>query len=408
MATYFYEGKKISGERIKGALEADSENEVILILRRQSVFPTKILKEGNEGSKKIEFNLLKKKVKSKDLAVFCRQFGTTIAAGISVVECVDILRKQTENKLLSEALDEVFEDVQKGLNLSASMKKFRKVFPDMLVNMVAAGEISGALDIIMTRMTKHYEKEHKLNMKIQGAMIYPSMLTFFSIAVCFILLNFVLPSFISMFQSLGATLPLPTRILLKVSDFTRQFWYIFVLIVGLVVYGLKRSLSTAEGKLKFDALKLTMPIFGPVNQKVATARFSRSMATMLSSGIGILEAVELVTKVLGNQALSRHIQESTDRLKKGEGISGPLSQVKAFPPMMISMIRIGEETGALDKMLETTADFYDDEVDYAIEKMVQLLNPLILLVMAVVVSMIVMSVALPMFEIVNAVQNNIN
>lgn len=408
MAMYFYEGKKLSGERVKGALEAESENEVMLILRRQSVFPTKIMKEGNEGSVKIDFKLLRKKVRSKDLAIFCRQFGTTIGAGISVVECVDILRKQSENELLTEALNEVYEDVQKGLNLSSSMKKFRKVFPDMLVNMVAAGEASGALDVIMERMTKHYEKEHKLNMKIQGAMIYPIMLTVFSVAVCVILLNFVLPSFISMFESLGATLPLPTKILLKVSDFTKQFWYIFVLIVGLVVYGLRRSLSTAEGKLRFDAIKLTMPIFGPVNRKVATARFSRSMSTMLSSGIGILEAVELVTKVLGNQALAKHIQESTERLKKGEGISGPLGQVKTFPPMMISMIRIGEETGALDKMLETTADFYDDEVDYAIDKMVQLLNPLILLIMATVVGAIVMSVALPMFEIVNAVQNNIN
>ncbi len=404
MPQFYYEGKKISGEMVKGTIDADTDNDVQVALRRQSIFPTKIVKEGGSSSKSLNIKLFEAKVKSKDLAIFCRQFSTIISAGISVVECVDILRKQTENKRLKQALNEVYEDVQKGLTLSASMRKFKNVFPEMLVNMVAAGEVSGALDIIMNRMMTHYDKEHKLNQKIQGAMVYPILLIFFSFGVSYILLAFVLPTFVEMFVSMGATLPAPTRFLIKISNFLNQFWYIFVLIIFLTIYFFRRSMSTAEGKMKFDTFKLYMPVIGPVNQKVATARFSRSLATMLSSGITILDAIELVTKVLGNQALSQKILESTERLKKGEGISGPLSQIKAFPPMMISMIRIGEETGALDKMLESTADFYDEEVSFAVDKMVALINPLILLVMAGVVSFIVMSVALPMFDIVTVVQ----
>lgn len=404
MPQFYYEGKKISGETVKGTIDADTDNDVQVALRRQSIFPTKIVKEGGGSSKSLDFKLFEPKVKSKDLAIFCRQFSTIITAGISVVECVDILRKQTENKRLKQALNEVYEDVQKGLTLSASMRKFKNVFPEMLVNMVAAGEVSGALDIIMNRMMTHYDKEHKLNQKIQGAMVYPILLIFFSFAVSYILLAFVLPTFVDMFVSMGVTLPAPTRFLIKISHFLNQFWYIFVLVIFLTIYFFRRSLATTDGKMKFDAFKLYMPVIGPVNQKVATARFSRSLATMLSSGITILDAIELVTKVIGNQALSQKILESTERLKKGEGISGPLSQIKAFPPMMISMIRIGEETGALDKMLESTADFYDEEVSFAVDKMVALINPLILLVMAGVVSFIVMSVALPMFDIVNIAQ----
>lgn len=407
MAQFYYEGKKLTGEPVKGTMEAETENEVLVALRRQSVFPTKITKEGS-SSKSIEIDLFKPKVKSKDLAIFCRQFATIIGAGISVIECVDILRKQSENKTMREALTEIYEDVQKGLSLSASMRKYRKVFPDMLVNMVAAGEVSGALDTIMNRMMTHYDKEHKLNQKVRGAMVYPVLLLVFSFLVSFVLLTFVLPAFVDMFVSMGAELPAPTRLLIKISNVLRQYWYIFVLAVLLSGYFLQRGLTSTDGRMRFDSFKLTAPIFGPVNRKIATARFSRSLATMLSSGITILDAVELVTKVLGNQALALKIQDSTERLKKGEGISGPLSQIKVFPPMMISMIKIGEETGALDKMLESTADFYDEEVNFAVERMVALLNPLILLVMAGVVSFIVMSVALPMFEIVNVVQENIN
>lgn len=407
MSEFYYEGKKLDGEFVKGSMDADTENDVAVALRRQSIFPTKIQKDSG-SSQKIELKFFEPKVKSKDLAIFCRQFSTIIGAGISVVECVDILRKQTGNKRLKEALSTVYEDVQKGMTLSISMKKFRNVFPDMLVNMVAAGEMSGSLDVIMNRMMIHYDKEHKLNQKITGAMIYPILLIIFSFGVSYILLAFVLPTFVKMFVSMGATLPAPTRFLIGVSNFLNQFWYIFLLIIFATVYFFRRSVSSVEGKMKFDSFKLNMPIFGPVNQKVATARFSRSMATMLASGITILDSIDLVTKVIGNQSLAQKIQESTERLKKGEGISGPLSQIKAFPPMMISMIRIGEETGALDKMLESTADFYDEEVSFSVERMVALINPLILLVMAGVVSFIVMSVALPMFDIVNVVQDSMN
>ncbi|WP_430886416.1 type II secretion system F family protein [Fusibacter sp. JL216-2] len=397
MPQFQYTGKNSKGETVKGSMEADSRNEVAVTLRRQNVFPTQIVNEAQLG-REIKLTRTKKKITVKDLSIFCNQFATIIRAGISLIECLDILRKQSENQTLKEILDQMFEDVQKGVPLSKSMAKHPKAFPKLLINMVESGELSGQLDLIMQRMADHYDKEFKLNMKIRQAMVYPIILVSVSILVTVFLLIFVLPNFVNMFDDFDIPLPLFTQILLGTGEFMAQFWYIILLGSIGIIFMFMRFLNTAEGRLKFDDFKLHVPLIGPVNRKIATSRFSRNLSTMISSGISIIDSMELVSRVIGNVRISEGIDGALDQIKKGEGIAAPLSKIGMFPPMMISMIRIGEDTGNLESLLETTADFYDQEVEIAIQSLIQLINPAILFVMALVVGGIVMAIALPMFE----------
>jgi len=264
--------------------------------------------------------------------------------------------------------------------------------------MVESGELSGQLDLIMQRMADHFDKEYKLSMKIRQAMVYPMILITVSILVSVFLLVMVLPNFVEMFLDFGVPLPLLTQALLAVGDFFKNYWYLVLGGNVLILFAMRRFINTAEGRLKFDDFKLHVPIIGPVNRKIATSRFSRNLSTMINSGISIIDSMELVSRVIGNVRVSKSIEDALDQMKKGDGIATPLSRLKLFPPMMVSMIRIGEDTGNLESLLETTADFYDQEVDVAIQSMIQLLNPAILLVMAVVVGAIVLAIALPMFE----------
>ena len=397
MPMFQYTGKNSKGETVKGTMEAESRNEVAVTLRRQNVFPTQIVNEAQLG-REIRFTRTKKKISVKDLSLFCSQFATIIRAGISLIECLDILRKQTENETLRQVIDQMFEDVQKGVPLSKSMAKHTRAFPPILINMVESGELSGQLDLIMLRMAEHFDKEFKLNMKIRGAMVYPVILISVSVLVSVFLLVMVLPNFVNMFVDFGVPLPAATQILLDVGTFFKEFWYLVFAILGLIIFTFNRFINTAEGRLKFDDIKLHIPVIGPVNRKIATTRFARSLSTMINSGISIIDSMELVSKVIGNVRVSQGIDEALERIKKGEGVAAPLSKLKIFPPMMVSMIRIGEDTGNLESLLETTADFYDQEVNVAIEGMIQLINPIILLFMAIVVGTIVMAIALPMFE----------
>lgn len=400
MANFHYSGRTNDGKTVTGNIQAGSRTEVVNALRRQHIFPVSIEKES-ERRRDISLAFSKKKVTVKDISILCRQFHTIIFAGISVIECLDILRRQTENKTLVESLDSIYEDVQTGVTLSEALRKTPKIFPELLVNMVEAGEISGQLDIIMERMADHYEKEHKIAVKLKSAMVYPIILISVSSLVIGVLLVFVLPGFVKMFEGFNVTLPLPTLILLGLGAFIRGYWWAIIIGLLILYYFMQKSLNTAEGRLKFDGIKLKLPVVGKVNKQIATTRFARSLSTMLNSGITIIEAMEMVGKVIGNHAVNKMIEESMEGIKKGEGIAGPLDATKLFPPMLISMIQIGEETGSLNTLLETTANFYDDEIDYAIESMIALINPLILLVMAMIVGGIVVAVALPMFDMYN-------
>ncbi len=403
MSTFHYTGTTPNGTATSGTIEANSKSEVVASLRKQGIFPQNITDES-EMKRDIKIGGKKKKVTVKDLSLFCNQFGTILRAGISLIECLDILRKQTENKTLSGVVDELFEDVQKGVLLSKSMEQHKKVFPNIFVNMVASAEVSGQLDLIMERMASHFEKEFKLNSKIKGAMVYPVILISVSVLVTVFLLVMVLPSFVGMFSDFGVPLPLLTQTLLGVGGFFKKYWYIILGIIIIIVFSFKRFVSTKEGRLAFDGFKLKVPVFGKVNKKVATTRFARSLSTMINSGISIIESLELVSRVIGNEKIKVGIEEALEQVKKGNGVAGPLNNMDLFPPMMISMIKIGEDTGNMENMLETTANFYDEEVNVAIDSMIQMINPAILLIMAFIVGSIVLAIAMPMFEMYSHIQ----
>lgn len=400
MAIYNYEGKFFDGNSTKGKIEANSRSEAVSLLRKRSVFPIKVYIQEATG-KEINFSFRIKKVKNKDLAIFCRQFAAILNAGIAIIECLDILRKQSEDKMLTEALDDMYNEVQKGITVSKSMRTFPKVFPEMLINMVSAGEYTGALSEILNRMAEHFEKEDRMATKIKAAMIYPKILAFVTFVVTTALLVFVLPSFAKMFEEMGAELPLITEILMNFGGFIANIWYIPTAVAIIIILSFKKFVSNESGKIEFDRFKLTLPIFGDMSKKVITSRFSRTLGAMLKSGIPIIEAFEQVTGVLDNHYISSELNSTMDYIKRGDGIARPLGSIGIFPPMLISMIRIGEETGTMDDLLIKTSEFYDEEVERAVTGMIQALNPIILMFMAVIILPIIIAIALPMFDMYN-------
>jgi type IV pilus assembly protein PilC len=401
MPNFKYRGKNIKGETLKGKLEAGSEKEAILLLRRQNIYPIEIKKESI-ANKEISFSIFQK-VKIKDLAVFCRQFHAILDAGISVLESLDILRNQTENKKLRDAIDDIYEEVQKGKSLSSAMANYKSIFPEILINMIETGEVSGQLDVVLERMAVHFEKENKINQKIQGAMVYPAIISIVALLVVWFLMTFVLPNFVDMFKGFGITLPLPTRILLGTGKWLKNYWYILFAIIVALIYIFRKYSNTEKGRYRIDKLKLKLPVIGKVSGKIVTSRFARTLSTLLASGISIIEAMEIVIRIIGNSVISEGIHKSMDNIKKGLGIAEPLKELGIFPPMLISMIRIGEESGSLDSMLAKTADFYDEEVESAVAKMTTLIEPLIIVILAFVVGAIVVSIVLPMFEMFNQI-----
>ncbi len=396
MPNYNYTGKNLAGEISKGIITATSSENALNLLRKQSIYPIKINAENKRDlSMKLPFA---SPVKSKELSLFCRQFYAMLDAGIPLIETLDLLKKQTANKRLKAAIESIFEEVQKGSLLSRSMKKQSDVFPDILVYMVETGEISGQLDMVMGRMAEHFEKETKLQSKVQNAMLYPLIVSFVALCVIWFLITFVLPTFVDMFTGFGQELPLPTRLLLGLSSFFRNYWYIFFGSIAAFGFFFKRYSKTENGRYNIDNLKLKLPIFGDVNRKVATSRFSRTLSSLLISGINIIEAMDIVHKVIGNAVISKGIKRSMDNIRKGGGITGPLSELNVFPMVLISMLKIGEESGSIDSMLAKTADYYDEEVDSAIEKMTTMLEPMIIVILAVVVGGIILAVITPMFD----------
>lgn len=395
---YKYKAISQNGEIIQGFFEGKDKSDVLSMLRGNNYLPVNIEKDMDKDAK---IDLFLKKVSKKDLAVFCRQFYTMLDAGIDIVKCVNILEKQSENKTLVKALASIHEDVQKGFTLSESMKRYNKIFPSLLINMVEAGEISGNLDIIMERMAVHFEKENKLESKINSAMIYPMVLGIVSISVVIFLLVAVMPTFIGMFESGGQDLPIPTQILLKISNCLKKYWYIFIVIITGIVRVITIFKRTYTGMRFFDGLKLKIPIVRDSNIKIATSRFTRTLSTLISSGIPLIESIEVVGKVINNTVIQDKLYKSSEDIRKGKSLSSAINELGVFPPMVDSMIKIGEESGSLDNILYKTADFYDNEVETELQRMTSLMEPVMLLIMAVIIGCIVISMALPMFDMVN-------
>jgi len=397
---YKYKAVSDNGNIIEGIYDAESEAEVVSMLKSSRYMPINIEETYNSGASK---TITLEKVKKKDLAVFCRQFYTMLNAGVCIVKCLDVLEKQCENKLLKKALSEVYDNVRKGMTLSEAMRNNEKIFPNILINMAEAGEMSGSLDVIMERMAFHYEKENKIENKIKGAMVYPVILIIVAIAVVVFLLVAVMPTFISMFERSGIELPVPTRMLLIISNSITDFWYMYVIIFTAITLGTSYFFRTDSGSMMLDIIKIKIPLIKDINIKVATSRFTRTLSTLLASGIPLIQGIDIVSKVIGNRFIAKKLEEIKEDVRKGIPISRTIRNASIFPPMIDSMIKVGEESGALDDILNKSADFYDEEVEASLQKMTELIQPIMVVIMALVVGFVVVAIALPMFEMVNTI-----
>lgn len=400
MPLYKYKVINDNGKKIQGTFNANSKNEVLAMIKDNNYYPIEV--EESSQQKQFDMGNYFAKVTTKDLAIMCRQFYTMLDAGSSMLNCLDILKDQTTNKKFKTALEEVYDDVQKGNTLSQSMEKQNKIFPYLFINMVQAGEVSGKLDTIMLRMTEHYEKENKINGKIKSAMVYPIILGLISIVAVTFLLVFVMPTFVAMFD--GAALPAPTRIVVGIGDWLKTKWYVAIAVIILWTLGIRTAQSTEKGGILVENLKLKMPLVKGTTQKIIVARFTRSLATILSSGIPLVSALEVVSGVVGNRLVQVKIMKAKDKVMKGIPLSTTISEIDIFPKMLYSMMKIGEESGTLDEILDKTANFYDDEVEEALQKLTTMIEPLMILVMGGLVGFIVIAMMLPMFDMINHVQ----
>lgn len=402
MITFKYKVMNHQGQKIEGIFKANSKNEVLAMIEDNKYYPIEI-KETLDREQKDIFESFAK-VKTKDLYIFCRQFHTMINAGANISNALDILRKQTENKKLKKTLSEAHDDVQKGISLSEALGKHKDVFPNLLINMINTGEVSGNLDIIMSRMATHFEKENKINNQLKSAMVYPLVLAGLSVAVVFFLLTFIMPTFTGMFEGSGVPLPAPTRIVMGLSNFIRTKWYILLAVIGGGVYGMKTYAKTPEGRLTLDRLKLKLPIIKDTTEKVIVSRFTRTLSTVLASGVSLVQAIEVVKKVVGNKVAEKSLEKIKEKILKGVSLGEALGAESLFPEMLHSMIKIGEESGSLDDILDKTANFYDEELEAALKRMTTMIEPLMIIVMGVIIGFIVVAMMLPMFEMVNTVQ----
>jgi type IV pilus assembly protein PilC len=389
-----------NGQIQKGQVDVKSKEEVSAHLRKNRL----ILVSVREAPRSINISLGKGRVKTRDIVIFTRQFATMINAGLPLVQSLTILAAQTENKTLADTTKAVVHDVESGNTLADAFSKHPKAFTDLYVNMVAAGEAGGILDTILMRLATFLEKSDALIRKVKGAMIYPAVIFSVAIIAIAVLLIFVIPTFESMFASVNMELPLPTRVVIALSQLLIGYWWVGLLGVGLGVFGLKKYYATAPGRLQIDSLMLKAPILGDILRKSAVSRFTRTLGTLISSGVSILDGLEITAKTAGNQVVHNAVMESRQSIAGGETIAAPLEKSKVFPPMVISMIAVGEQTGGMDEMLTKIADFYDEEVDVAVSSLLSLMEPVMIVVLGVIVGGMVVAMYLPIFDMMNAVQ----
>jgi len=400
MGKFKYRVMNSDGEKIEGNYEANSREEVIDFISGNGYYP--LLVEEIVESTKIELNF-NSRVKLKDLAVFCRQFYTMLNAGVPILTCLEILSAQIQNKKLREATREVNEEVEKGGVLSDAMKKHTDVFPELLVSLVASGEASGNLDAIMLRMATHYEKENKINNKITSALIYPIVLGFVSIGAVVFILTYVMPTFTEIFKQSGTVLPWSTRFLLSLSEGINNNWIIIIIAIIVGVFGLNTFWKTEQGKFTASKLKLILPVLNKLNQMIIVSRFTRTLSTLIASGLSLIEALKIVSEVTGNKIAENTLLKIRDKVMRGESLYSSMVESEIFPPMLYSMVKIGEETGSLDDILNKTADFYDEELESMIQTSVALMEPILIVVMGLIIGFIVASIMIPMFDSYNQI-----
>lgn len=400
--SYVYKVKDKTGKILNGNIEGDSEAMVIGKLKQMGYTIVNVSSKAGAGAE-INLGFLKKRVKSKDLTVFSRQFATMINSGLSLTKCLGILADQAENSTLAEIINTLQKDVEGGLSLSEAMGK-HKIFPTIFINMVRAGEAGGVLDEVLLRVAEHFEKEANLKAKIKSAMSYPIAMFSFSMLILFVMITFIVPMFVGMFEDLGGNLPLPTKILLFLSNFVRGFWWLMLAAIIGIVIGYKSWKTTETGRMTLDRLKLKLPVFGSLIRKISIAKFTRTLGTLVSSGVPILQALDITGDTAGNAVIEDAVKGTRSSIKEGETIAKPLEESHVFPPMVTQMIAVGEETGALDSMLTKIADFYDEEVANTVDALTSLLEPLMLVVMGLIIGGIIISLYMPMFGIINLIQ----
>ena len=404
MATFAYVGRSKSGAVKKGELVAKSRDEAVELLRKQNVVVTSLQEKGDKQGFSLSFG---SGVGEKDLVVFTRQFGTMINAGLPLIQCLEILATQSENPTLKKSVGEIKMQVEGGATFSDSLRKHPKIFNELYVNMVHAGEVGGLLDTIMSRLSKHIEKAMKLKGQIKSAMVYPAAIVGIAVIVISVLMIWVIPVFEKMFKDMSngkVALPGPTQLVIDMSNFFQSYWFIvFGGIIG-TVFAVKKYYATAQGRLAIDKLLLKLPVFGDLIRKAAVAQFTRTLGTLLSSGVPLLEALTICAKTAGNKVIENALMEAKISISGGKTISEPLTKGEVFPKMVTHMIAVGESTGALDTMLGKIADFYEDEVDEAVTNLTALLEPMMMVFLGTTVGFIVVAMYLPIFTMAQAIE----
>ncbi len=403
MPVYVWKGRTIAGEIQTGEMESNTQDEALSALRKKRIIITSV-REKPKGFK-LELPGMGPGVTTRDLAIFTRQFATMINAGLPLVQCLDILSKQTEKEAFRQVIAGVMREVEAGNTLAESLgkKENARVFDELFVNMVEAGEAGGILDEILMRLATFIEKAEALKRKVQGAMVYPGVVMTVALVATSFMLIFIIPTFARMFTGFGAELPLPTKIVMGLSSFLRSYWWALLLGIVGIGAGIKQYYKTERGHLEIDRLLLQIPVLGDVLRKGAVARFTRTLGTLISSGVPILTGLEITARTAGNRVIQEAIMAARASIREGETISAPLRESKVFPPMVVSMISVGEETGALDDMLTRIADFYDSEVDTAVDALTSMIEPLMIVFMGGIVGGMVVAMYLPMFKLINVV-----
>src|SRR5215471_8189061 len=399
MPNYVWKGRNRTGLVQEGVLVADSKEGALQTLRRQNIVVTGIRERGKE----ISLTKMGRKVPAKILAVFTRQFSVMIDAGLPLVQCLEILANQQEHKTFAKILLQVRQDVEAGSTLADAMRRHPKAFNNLYVNMIAAGEAGGILDTILQRLSVYIEKAVKLSSQVKSALIYPiAVIVIAAIVVAVILLK-VIPTFAALFTSLGAELPFPTRVVIAASNFLARYFIFIVIAIGAAIYAFRRWYATNAGRHTVDGLVLKLPVLGPIMRKIAVARFCRTLATLTSSGVPILESLDITARTSGNAIIEDAIMNVRKSVEGGKTIVEPLRDAGIFPNMVVQMIGVGEQTGALDQMLNKIGDFYEDEVDIAVAGLVKLLEPVMIFILGTVIGGIVIAMYLPMFTLINKI-----
>lgn len=400
MAIFKYKAINSEGQRIEGSQSADSESQIREMLLSNQYYPLSIEKENSKSKKSFSFN---SKVKLKDIAVFCRQFYVMLDSGLSIGKALNILIEQCEKPKLREALIGVNGELKRGETLASSMRKRKDVFPNLLTSMIDAGERSGNLDIILKRMAEYYEKETKIRGKIKSAMIYPIVLGVVAIIAITFILTFVMPTFVQMFEENNVDLPMSTKMVLGTSKMLGKYGIIIFLILVTAITLLGKYLKSEEGQYKLSSINLKIPVIKKLTQKIIVSRFTRTMGIVSSSGMSLVTSIEIVASVVGNKIAERELLKVKEKVLKGEGLGDSIMNIKIFPPMLASMVKIGEEAGSLDSILDKTADFYDDELEREIKTATALIEPSMIVLMGIIIGFLLISILTPMFKMYNSI-----